>query len=761
ALLDQAALLGMVVVDGGVREIPRYRHGELVLDVTASPGGGARVKPTIKTDPAGELDGFMPLLFLGSSGHGLLMVEVGGGGAAGAAGVQGPSGVTERPLRLVRLARDTPVELRRLVLEQDSLYVPHDELSRFAVELAPALRNVAPVASSDGSFTVPEVSAPELVFRAEYDAGHIVRAAWEWIYRVGDRPVEFNLATNGGARGLRDLEAERAILDKLDLRATGIAGFGLLAADGRPSGGPTLLGGFDTVRFATEALPALAGLPELSLVVAGEPPDYRSVDESLQIGVGTTEIAGERDWFDLDVTITVEARELPFAEVFAALARGETRMLLDDGAHFSLLNPQLDSLRRLIEEARALGDGSRAGQLRISRYQASLWQDLVGLGVVREQAESWRRQVEALLSLDGLTRQEAPAALDAELRPYQLDGFQWLATLWELGLGGILADDMGLGKTLQVLALICHARTLGRDAPFLVIAPTSVVPNWVSEAARFAPGLCVRAVTDTLARAGVPIAEIAEQADIVVTTYTLARLDEGHYRTVEWAGVILDEAQAVKNHNGKTHAAIRRLPAPFKLAVTGTPMENNLGELWAVLSIVAPGLFPDPAAFAEHYRKPIERHGDGERLGRLRRRIQPLIKRRTKELVAAELPAKQEQLLEVDLHPRHRKLYDTYMQRERQRILGLLDDFDANRFTILTAITRMRQLSLHAGLVDAKHLKVPSAKLEALTEQLSDVIGGGHRALVFSQFTRYLAMVRERLDAAGVPYCYLDGRTRK
>jgi SNF2 family DNA or RNA helicase len=179
-----------------------------------------------------------------------------------------------------------------------------------------------------------------------------------------------------------------------------------------------------------------------------------------------------------------------------------------------------------------------------------------------------------------------------------------------------------------------------------------------------------------------------------------------------------------------------------------------------VLSITAPGLFPDPAAFADHYAKPIERHGDRDRLTRLRRRIRPLVKRRTKELVAAELPPKQEQILEVELHPRHRKLYDTHMQRERQRILGLLDDFDANRFTILSAITRMRQLSLHAGLVAEEHLKVPSAKVEALIEQLSDVIGGGHRALVFSQFTGFLTLVRERLDAAGIEYCYLDGRTR-
>jgi SNF2 family DNA or RNA helicase len=184
-------------------------------------------------------------------------------------------------------------------------------------------------------------------------------------------------------------------------------------------------------------------------------------------------------------------------------------------------------------------------------------------------------------------------------------------------------------------------------------------------------------------------------------------------------------------------------------------------ELWSLLSITAPGLFPDPKRFAAEYARPIERAGDGERLARLRRRIKPLIKRRSKELVAADLPAKQEQTLLVDLHPRHRKLYDTYLQRERQKILGLLSDFDRNRFTILRSITLLRQLSLHPALVARESGDVPCAKLGALVEQLGEVVVGGHRALVFSQFTGFLARVRDRLDQERIGYCYLDGRTRR
>jgi SNF2 family DNA or RNA helicase len=183
--------------------------------------------------------------------------------------------------------------------------------------------------------------------------------------------------------------------------------------------------------------------------------------------------------------------------------------------------------------------------------------------------------------------------------------------------------------------------------------------------------------------------------------------------------------------------------------------------LWSLLSITAPGLFPDPQRFAEQYARPIERGGDAQRLERLRRRIKPLVKRRTKQLVAGDLPAKQEQTLDVDLHPRHRRLYDTRLQRERQKILGLIDDFDRNRFTILRSITLLRQLTLHPALVDGGQDNVPCAKLGALTEQLGDVIGGGHRALVFSQFTGFLSKVRQRLEDEGIGYCYLDGRTRR
>ena len=280
------------------------------------------------------------------------------------------------------------------------------------------------------------------------------------------------------------------------------------------------------------------------------------------------------------------------------------------------------------------------------------------------------------------------------------------------------------------------------------------------EAARFTPGLRVASVTGTQATQRRSLADVAAGADLVVTTYAVLRLEADAFAALDWGGLILDEAQFVKNPATKVHDAARAIRAPFRLAVTGTPLENHVGELWAILRIVAPGLFPSRRAFDERYRRPIEDDRNAERLERLRRRIRPLLLRRTKEAVAPELPPKQEQVLEVELAPEHRRLYDVVLQRERQKLLGLVDDLDRQRFIVYRSLTLLRLLALDASLVDAeRHAGIPSAKLDALFEQLDDVLAEGHRALVFSQFTSFLGRVAARLDADGVPYAYLDGST--
>jgi len=451
---------------------------------------------------------------------------------------------------------------------------------------------------------------------------------------------------------------------------------------------------------------------------------------------------------------------VPFDQLFVALAHEQQHLILNSGTYFSLDHEEFRRLAALIAEARALQEVEN-GNVRLSRFQAGLWDELERIGVVTGQAAQWQESVRALTSATTRSEHPAPVGLQATLRPYQLAGFNWLAVLYEYQLGGILADDMGLGKTLQALALFAHAREHAlSDKPFLVIAPTSVVFNWATEAERFTPGLKVATISETRARRGDSLNAAVAGADIVVTSYTLFRLEYDAYAEVEWGGLVLDEAQFVKNHQSQAYQCVKKLPAPFKLAITGTPMENNLMELWSLLSITAPGLFANPARFTEYYRKPIEKGRDVALLDQLRRRIRPLMLRRTKEAVASDLPDKQEQVIELELNPKHRKVYQTHLQRERQKVLGLLDDLQKNRFEIFRSLTLLRQASLDVGLIDPKYAKIPSTKLDAMMEQVQDIAGEGHRTLIFSQFTRFLGSARDRLDQAGIEYCYLDGSTR-
>jgi SNF2 family DNA or RNA helicase len=246
----------------------------------------------------------------------------------------------------------------------------------------------------------------------------------------------------------------------------------------------------------------------------------------------------------------------------------------------------------------------------------------------------------------------------------------------------------------------------------------------------------------------------------VVTSYTLLRIDFDSYTEVEWSGLMLDEAQFVKNHRSQAYQCVRRLAAPFKLAITGTPMENNLMELWSMFSITAPGLFGGPTEFRDDYAKPIERGRDQTLLDRLRRRARPFMLRRTKEQVAAELPPRQEQVIALDLLPKHRRVYQTHLHRERQKILGLLEDLESNRFEVFRSLTLLRQLSLDASLHDDRYADVPSTKLEALGDLTDEILAEQHRVLIFSQFTTFLAKVGELLTDRDIPYAYLDGRTR-
>ncbi len=697
---------------------------------------------------------------IGRPAHGLFYAD--DGLLPDAAAPYADDAVNSGRITLVPLASSPSVHLLDFVTAGLQVRIPARDEERFLTQFYPQLKRSAEVVSADRSIELPSYTAPVLSLLANFGRDHSLRLRWEWQYAAGANVSAQPLWGGEDDAASRDEAAEARIVAAVGEPWTLLPA--LAESSDNPWGEPRLAGsvtlqGLDTLVFAEQVLPVLRLVPEVEVKTAGDIADYHEASEAPVISISTT-ATGDRDWFDLGIVITLEGEPVPFSDVFSALAAGHTRMLLPSGAHFSLDLPELHKLRDLIDEARGLQDAA-GGELTISRFQAGLWDELSQLGIVDQQAAQWKSAIEGLLR-GGATRSlPAPDSLNATLRPYQLEGYNWLSFLYNKGLGGVLADDMGLGKTVQTLALFCAAKANNpAGAPFLVVAPTSVVGNWRTEALRFAPGLRTVAVGETFSKSGLNPVEFFAGADIVVTSYALFRIDFDAYATQSWAGLILDEAQFVKNHQSKAYQCGRKLNAPFKLAVTGTPLENNLMELWALTSIVAPGLFPSPKRFTEFYQRPIEKAGNSELLAKLKSRVRPLMLRRTKEQVIGDLPPKQEQVLEVILNPRHQKVYQTHLQRERQKVLGLLDDVNKNRFTIFQSLTLLRQLSLDASLVDENLDGIRSSKLDVLFEQLEDVLEEGHRALIFSQFTGFLNKVRQRLQAQGTDFCYLDGGTR-
>ncbi|HET9861523.1 MAG TPA: DEAD/DEAH box helicase [Nocardioidaceae bacterium] len=750
-LLARAEKVGLALVPGAALASVEVRAEPvtLQLDVNAAPTHDAHLRLGVRVEDewyaAEELD------VLGSTGHGVALWQPGTTAQTWA-------------LTLAPLSRPAGPEVRRLLATGDELVVPADDRDDLVAEYLPRLQRHVPVISSDGSISLPEPAVPRLALTVTWVAVDEVSIAWSWRYRAGEDDRVYGLSETRGLRGVRRPDAERDLLAALELSDEQVH---RLCDGHRRERGLVEQQTFShgaAIDFAENVLPDLEAAGQVEIEEIGGRPDYREASTAPVIhfasrdGDAEPEDEARTDWLDLEVVISVDGQFLALAHLLEALTRGQDRVILRNGVHIAVDRPEFAHLTELVTAAGELHEQPRDG-IRVSHHDLGLWDELAEVGIVDAQASQWVEAAQALRGLEKLPEVD-PVGVKAELRHYQLDGFRWLAFLWQAGLGGILADDMGLGKTLQTLALVAHAREHGAG-PFLVVAPTSVVSTWAHEADQFTPGLVVRTVTESHSRRGTTIAALASEADVVITSYTLFRLEADAYVAEQWGGLVLDEAQTVKNHHGKTYQCVRRLDVPFRLALTGTPMENRLMELWSLLSIVAPGLYPYPQRFVELVANPVERLGDNAALDRFRRRVRPFLLRRTKDLVASDLPPKQEQVLEVRLTPKHRKLYETHLQRERQTVLGLVEDFDKHRIAIFRSLTKLRQLSLDAALVDAEYDGIGSAKIDVLTDHLLEIVAEGHRALVFSQFTSFLARVRARLEREGISITYLDGRTRK
>ncbi|MFZ2650825.1 MAG: DEAD/DEAH box helicase, partial [Burkholderiaceae bacterium] len=355
----------------------------------------------------------------------------------------------------------------------------------------------------------------------------------------------------------------------------------------------------------------------------------------------------------------------------------------------------------------------------------------------------------------------AAVGLGLQLRPYQLHGVAWLQYLREQHLAGILADDMGLGKTAQVLAHLLIEKHAGRlDAPALIVLPTSLIANWQAEAARWAPALRVLTLQG-VNRAG-DFARFAEH-DLVFTTYPLLWRDVDALQGQQWHLLILDEAQMVKNAASRAATALRRLKARHRLCVTGTPIENHLGELWAHFDFLMPGFLGDARSFTRIWRKPIEINGETLRAQLLAQRVRPFILRRRKLDVAAELPPKTEVIRRVQLVGQQRALYESVRVAADEQVRRVLQrrSFAGAQISILDALLKLRQVCCDPRLV--KGAKTPAtterAKMEWLRDALPELIDEGRRILVFSQFTEMLALVQQQLSELELPHLLLTGET--
>ncbi|WP_168927427.1 DEAD/DEAH box helicase [Nitrincola alkalilacustris] len=371
--------------------------------------------------------------------------------------------------------------------------------------------------------------------------------------------------------------------------------------------------------------------------------------------------------------------------------------------------------------------------------------------------------MQQLKAFNGLQPVQTPSGLRAELRHYQQQGLAWLDFLQQYGFGGILADDMGLGKTLQTLALIQRMKEQGRlTSPALVIAPTSLMGNWLHEARQFTPDLNVCLIH------GPQRAEQFEQmggSDLVITSYPLLLRDLPHYAAINLSLLVLDEAQAIKNPKTKLASAVRRLTAQRRLCLTGTPLENHLGELWALMDFALPGLLGGWADFNEQFRNPIEQAGDRDRQQLLASRVAPFILRRTKREVVAELPPKSEMVQHVELGGRQRELYEAIRVSMEKRVRDLIASkgLARSRIEFLDALLKLRQACIDPRLVklDQAGSITQSAKLEWLEDNLPEMVEEGRQILLFSQFTQVLGLVESLLIKQGIEYAKLTGQTRK
>jgi len=501
-----------------------------------------------------------------------------------------------------------------------------------------------------------------------------------------------------------------------------------------------------------ECLQVLLEIEEIKDRVILEWPEGEKLAVRRQAGVNQLNLnirTSQQDWFTLSGQLEIDQDEVMELKTLLDKVR-ETRsrfIPMGEGQFLALTQ----EFRNRLEELILYGNNQPGSETEVKIHPLAA----IALEELTHQAQTtadkgWRQRLQSITEAQELTP-KVPSTLKAELRDYQRDGYIWMSRLAHLGVGACLADDMGLGKTLQAITVILSRGHLG---PTLVVAPTSVCMNWETEVNRFAPTLNFHMFSE-LNRDEV-IASLGK-FDLLVTSYTLLQQEIELLSQVHWQSIVLDEAQAIKNAATKRSKAAMRLDASFRLITTGTPIENHLGELWNLFAFINPGLLGTYKQFNRRFGIPIEKYHDREARRTLKKLIRPFMLRRIKSQVLEELPPRTEITLRVEMAPEELQFYEALRQQAIENIEGSSEK-TGRHLRILAEIMRLRRACCHPKLIN-ELVEIPSTKLQVFAEVVEELLGGGHKALVFSQFTGHLALIRAYLDEQGITYKYLDGTT--
>lgn len=458
------------------------------------------------------------------------------------------------------------------------------------------------------------------------------------------------------------------------------------------------------------------------------------------------EVSQKGQWFEVEGNIRVDETTVFTLQELLKMRRATNRRFIEMGeGEFIALT---EALRRRLDEIESSFADSKSNK--VSSF---------ALPSIIDNADEYgsfkasRKVLEMKERIEAANRRsiELPKMLDAELRPYQEEGFRWMARLSEWGAGACLADDMGLGKTVQSIALLLHHASKGAS---LVVCPASVLPNWESELRRFAPSLTPVILNSTNREDTI---KGALPFDVVITTYGLLQSEDTLFKSIEWNCIVFDEAHILKNHQTKTHQAANDLQSKCRIALTGTPLQNHLGELWSIFNLLNPGLLGNLSTFNSRFAIPISQNSETHQRGILKRRISPFLLRRTKSNVLDELPDKTEVTLTIPLSNDEMTFYEA-LRREAIDNINSTQEAGQKHIQALAELTRLRLACCNTKLV-ASEMALPSSKMEAFASLADELIKNNHRALVFSQFTKHLSLVQAKLNDMSIPYMYLDGST--